>query len=190
VSARTVEVIRNKKEECAMTRTVHPALKHGGYAGMSVLPGEDAAAFEKLEHDLFDELSPSGPSEEEIVMTIARFIWRKQNLGTYRKAEVARDRVDSIEYNARWAPSAKQSELELEEKIETQSREELGEAYELVELEDLLTHDNLIDELDLIDRLDRMIDRSYKRLLMVRGVKSMSVISSDISIQPKQIAGS
>jgi hypothetical protein len=80
--------------------------------------------------------------------------------------------------------------LELEEKIETQSREELGEAYELVELEDLLTHENLIEELDLIDRLDRMIDRSYKRLLMVRGLKSISVTSSDISLQPKQIAGS
>ena len=89
--------------------TVHPALKHGGYSGTSVLPGEDAAAFEKLEHDLFDELCPSGPSEEEIVMTIARLIWRKQNLDTYRKAEAARDRVHSIGRHARWASSAKQS---------------------------------------------------------------------------------
>jgi hypothetical protein len=180
-----------------MTSTVHPALKHGGYSGTSVLPGEDAAAFEKLKRDLFDEFSPNGSFEEEIIITIARLIWRKRNLGTYRKAEAARDRVDSIEYNARWASSPKQSELEeiekqneLDEKVEQQSREELGEAYELVELEDLLTHEYLTDELHLIDRLDGMIDRSLKRLLMVRGLKSISVTSLDISLQPKQIASS
>ena len=34
---------------------------------------------------------------------------------------------------------------------------------------------NLLDELSLVDRLDSMIDRCLKRLLMVRGVKSLCV---------------
>ena len=57
-------------------------------------------------------------------------------------------------------------------------------------MDELATIEELIEELELLDRLDGMIDRSIKRLLMVRGVKSLSVTSSDIPLQPKQIASS
>jgi hypothetical protein len=41
----------------------------------------------KLVHDgLKAELDPVGPLEEGAVHTLARHLWRKQNLSTYRKA--------------------------------------------------------------------------------------------------------
>ena len=70
---------------------IPPALKHGGYAASGLLPGEDAAAFEKLHRDLIAEIAPIGVLEEDIVSTMARIIWRKQNLATFRLAKLARD---------------------------------------------------------------------------------------------------
>ena len=54
-----------------------PALKHAGYSALDVLPGENRAAFEKLREGLIGELGPVGPSEEDVVVTIARLLWRK-----------------------------------------------------------------------------------------------------------------
>lgn len=53
---------------------ISPALKHGGYSGLTLLPGEDRFAFEKLRRELFDELKPQGRLEQEIVTDIARLI--------------------------------------------------------------------------------------------------------------------
>lgn len=74
------------------SKIIPPALKHGGYSGLAVLPGEDKAAFEKLHRDLIAELNPKGPLEEDIVVTLARYVWRKQNLKTYRLAQAAKKR--------------------------------------------------------------------------------------------------
>jgi hypothetical protein len=46
------------------------------------LPGEDPAAFKKLHANLIKELKPVGPLEEDIVTSVARLLWRKQNLST------------------------------------------------------------------------------------------------------------
>jgi hypothetical protein len=73
-------------------KKVHPALKHGGYAATGLLPGEDPVAFEKLHRELIAELVPNGALEDDIVATIAHLVWRKQNLSTFRIAELARDR--------------------------------------------------------------------------------------------------
>ncbi len=64
---------------------------------MTVLPGEDPAGFRKLQEDLFAEFAPDGPLEEDIVETIARLTWRKQNLLTYGMAATARNLRDRIE---------------------------------------------------------------------------------------------
>ena len=61
-----------------------------------VLPGEDRAAFEQLRRDLISDLRAEGPAEPDIVDTIARLIWRKQNLETLRIAESARKRSSAI----------------------------------------------------------------------------------------------
>jgi hypothetical protein len=69
---------------------ISPALKHGGYSATALLPGEDPAAFEKLHTDLVAELVPNGPLEGDTVATIARLLWRKQNIATFRAAAAAR----------------------------------------------------------------------------------------------------
>jgi hypothetical protein len=68
-----------------------PALKHGAYSGLKLLPGEDPAEFEKLRNDLFREYPPAGPSEKCLIDSVARLIWRLENLPTYRLAETARN---------------------------------------------------------------------------------------------------
>jgi len=74
----------------------HPALKHGGYSATTLLPGEDSAAFEKLNQKLIAELTPVGALEDEIIADLARLIWRKQNLMTFRIAELAKARLAQI----------------------------------------------------------------------------------------------
>jgi hypothetical protein len=77
-------------------KKLRPALKHGGFCATGLLPGEDPKAFEKLHKDIAAELCPEGPLETDTVAAIARVLWRKQNLNTFRVAEFARDRVSVI----------------------------------------------------------------------------------------------
>jgi hypothetical protein len=53
-----------------------PARKHGAYSESILLPGEDPAAFKQMHADLIAELIPVGPLEDDIVLTIARHVWR------------------------------------------------------------------------------------------------------------------
>ena len=75
---------------------VHPALKHGAYSAMGVLPGENRAEFEKLHRELVNDFSPSGALENDIVAIMARLLWRKKNLRTLNAAKFARDRYSAI----------------------------------------------------------------------------------------------
>ena len=61
---------------------IPPALKHGAYSATAILPGESQAEFEKLHRDIIAGWNPSGVLENDIVMTITRLLWRKQNLET------------------------------------------------------------------------------------------------------------
>jgi len=173
------------------------ALKHGAYSGMTLLPGEDPVAFNRLHNDLIDEFAPVGPFEEDLVKSLARLIWRKQNLATYRIASDAKDRLSAIEsefvpaldfltsYSTRDPEKIKAEREAIHaayEEAKEQARRELGVAWELVELESIATTEHLLDELSVVDRLDGMIDRCLKRLLFVRGLKS---ISSSSSTSPK-----
>ena len=63
--------------------------------GGSAAPGEDAAAFKKLHDALIAELSPAGALEEDIVSSIARLVWRKRHLATFRVVPM-RDRRRTI----------------------------------------------------------------------------------------------
>src|SRR5882724_643344 len=73
-----------------------PALKHGAYAATAILPGESRTDFEKLHRDLIAEYSPNGLHENDIVATMARLLWRKQNLKTLRIAELARGHLEQV----------------------------------------------------------------------------------------------
>jgi hypothetical protein len=59
----------------ARVKKQHPALKHGGYAATSILPGENAAEFVKLHRDLIAELIPNGVLENDIVATTVASGW-------------------------------------------------------------------------------------------------------------------
>jgi hypothetical protein len=171
----------------------HPALKHGGYAATSVLPGENAAEFEKLYRDLIAELGPNGALENDIVATMAHLVWRKNNLATFRIAELARARCaqirhekvpeDKMDYSfailgtviEKVDPAVREAAIRA---AEDQARKELGETYGLVEIGETATVDHLMKDLEVQDRLDGMIDRCLKRLLFLRGLKSISSTSS------------
>jgi hypothetical protein len=65
-----------------------------------------------------------------------------------------------------------------------QTREELGEDYKLVEIGETATVDRLLEDLQVEERLDATIDKCLKRLLFLRGVKSLSSAASSASLQP------
>jgi len=171
----------------------HPALKHAGYSATTILPGESAAEFEKLHRDLIAKHTPNGALENDIVATMARLLWRKENLATLRIAEFAQRHSDQLVRKADYSsyvvfddpdPAKREEAIQA---AKDRAREELGDAHELVEIGEAATIDGLMNDLDVLDRLDAMVDRCVKRLLMVRGLKSMSAASS--SAPPEPLAG-
>jgi hypothetical protein len=67
------------------------------------------------------------------------------------------------------------------------ARNELGDMYELAKMADTLTVACLMEDLAVEERLDAAIDKCLKRLLSVKGLKSISASSS--SAPPNRITG-
>jgi hypothetical protein len=168
---------------------IFPALKHGGYAATAILPGEDFEEFRKLHDRLIADFAPNGPLEEDIVATIARLMWRKQNLATYRRAELARDHRNAIkqkkmsqaglsapvmDYRLASEASNEGAWKEAERAAEADAQKELADSYVLIEIGAIATLDYFNKELAVEDRLDAMIDRCLKRLLLCRGLRSLA----------------
>jgi hypothetical protein len=130
-------------------------------------------AFRELHQKIIAELAPVGALEGDIVATIARLVWRKQNLAILRIVEFAR--AHDVELRA-------ESPFYRMERLLDQTREELGE--ELVEIGETATVDRLLEDLQVEERLDATIDKCLKRLLFLRGVKSISSAASSASPQP------
>jgi hypothetical protein len=191
----------------------HPALKHGGYAA-TILPGESVDEFEKLRRDLIANFTADGALEGDIVADLAGRLWRKQNRATFRAAEVARQHYDAIvsrefdklcasdlteeDKEAReWYGMTEETELrrkamlaEHEKAIRAAddiARNELGDMYELAKMADTVTVACLMEDLAVEERLDAGIDKCLKRLLFVKGLKSISASSSSASLN--RIAG-
>ena len=166
-----------------------PALKHGAYSGMGLLPGENPAEFKKLLEDLIAELNIDGPSEHAIALKLTHVMWREQHLAIYRYAAQARKRYSEI--RSELAPQRQPSVTDLiggskldpeelrkaEKKAEKKASEELGSAWRLVEMGDVLTLEHLSKELEIAERLSRQKERLLKQLMLVRGVKSISLSS-------------
>ncbi|HEX4803250.1 MAG TPA: hypothetical protein VFV14_07045 [Myxococcaceae bacterium] len=76
---------------------------------------------------------------------------------------------------------------------ERQARKELGEVYELAEIGETATVDRLLRDLGVEERLDAMINKCLKRLLFLRGLKSLPTAFSSAPPQPfpepQRIAG-
>ena len=62
---------------------------------------------------------------------------------------------------------------EAEKQADRAARKELGENAALLDMGEVVTTDYLLQQLAVTDRIDGLIDRCLKRLLMVRGIKSM-----------------
>ncbi|HXW72109.1 MAG TPA: hypothetical protein VEK34_11805 [Methylocella sp.] len=178
---------------------VPPALRHGIYSGIGLLPTENPARLRKFKKQMFAELNLVGRLEEDIGNDIVRLEWRRQNLSTYELAQRAQARRNSI-YSEQ-IPTVRYLYEELErtphpdnptpeefeashKRANKQVRTELGAAIELLEIGDVATLGYLERRLGILERLDGMITRAYKKLLYVRGIKSMSGPSPAGSPQP------
>jgi hypothetical protein len=173
------------------------ALKHAGYSTTALLPGESRSKFDKLRRDLIKELRPDGPLEHDIVLTLARLVWRWQHLDTLRKAklaqesvlsmnkEISRSIVDKVMNEYRGLNEQPEKEPEKEEDLARDSvseewrnyqaclKEKIGNNVDLVKMGEDATVDCLMYELDVQDRLGAMIDKCLKRLMLVKGLKSV-----------------
>jgi hypothetical protein len=169
-------------------KKLQPALKHGGYSVTGLLPGEDAAAFEQLHRELKATYCPAGPLEEHAIATIGNLLWRRQNLGTIRRAEAARKRYLAI--RSEMIPSAKfafeleylredsippdPAEVEAATKAaEERAQQELGEDYKLAEMGDLATSVQLLADLEVEGRLDARIEKLGQGLMRLKTFKSL-----------------
>ena len=177
----------------------HPAFKHGGFCSTAVLPGENPVEFEELHQALIAELAPAGALEENIVADIARLVWRKRNLATFRRAENVRAvwfelREKKFYENFQvpatpdspWSMLSDSQRAKVDETTRSMiehARKELGEDFRLVEIGDTATVEGLLRDLDIEERLNALIDKGLKRLLFLRGLKSISPVSSSTSQQ-------
>ena len=160
-------------------KAVPPALKHGLYSGMALLPQEDEAEHEKHRRAVFDEYTPNGPSEVDTVNELSSLLWRKKHLLIYKLA--ANARLKHQEYappSISFLVHTKEEMQDLDRKATERAKAELGPWLELVEIGEVATTEYLLGELDIIERINGMIDRCIKRLLMIRGAKSLSESSS------------
>ena len=169
-----------------------PALKHGAYSGMGLLPGENPDEFKKLLEDLIAELNIDGPSEHVIALKLAHVTWREQHLVIYGYAAQARKRYSEI--RSELVPQASVSDaidrmkldavLRLEKRAAEKAMEELGSAWRLIEMGDVLTLEHLSKELEIAERLSRQKERLLKQLMFARGVKSLSLSASTSAAPP------
>ena len=171
-------------------KRVPPALKHGIYSGLGLLPTESRAKFRKFRKQIFAELNLVGRLEEDIGEQIVLLEWRRQNLFTYDLAERARARRNAI--HSELVPEVRYRDLPLlacephpenpsaedikaaRIRADKQARIELGAAIELVEIGEVASFEYLEKRLAILDRLDAMIARLYKKLAYVRAIKSMA----------------
>jgi hypothetical protein len=164
----------------AVNKKLPPALRHGAYSTMSVLPGESVAEFEELHRRLMADWGGGGDLEDDTIATMARVIWRKQHMATIRVARIAQRRASQIQIATVTGvvDNAATVDLKPAERVlvvaQQKAREELGEHYDLVEMGDEATFEDLLKELQVIERLDAVIDRCIRRLLMSRGLRSLA----------------
>ena len=130
---------------------------------------------------MIDELTPKGPVELNIVLTIARLLWRKENLSSFETAKLINFRYRQI-FEAKKKSRGKSSSVngELEETMraaQKQARSELGDDWDWDRFidDDFGTIERLMRDLQLAEQLDAIIDKCLKRLLLVRGVKSVAL---------------
>jgi hypothetical protein len=140
-----------------------------------------------LHEELLADLKPIGRLEDDIVRTITRLLWRKNNLSTLRMAELALEHESRIQVQKfpprlnelleREVSAAERREIAMEA-AEDQARKELGERYALVEIGETATVDRLLQDLAVEERLDAMIDKCLKRLMHLRAQEFVTSLTA------------
>jgi hypothetical protein len=166
-------------------KLTHPALKHGVYSSLDVLPGEDRAEFEKMHRQLIAAYSPTDPLQDYCVSMLARLIWRTENLSTFALAKTAREPFIYAE-----GPPGSYRTLRNVEELQAaqcaatvkdqqeEARQQLGQLYPLVAIGETATISHLEREIDLRERLNELIAKYVKQLLLAKGLKSISPVRS------------
>ncbi len=142
---------------------------------------------------------PNGVLEEETVATITRLVWRKKNLPDYEITQIARLMAERLQYDLKRAREADRAispskpeepsiAQELKDMLKEAEAEEKKKNKDLKELDlrKMATLDGLMKELDVEERLDAMIDKCLKRLLYLRGLKSLAPATESASLPPAQ----
>jgi hypothetical protein len=131
--------------------------------------------------------------EEETVASIARLTWRRQNLAQFEIGQLSYVIAEGLKKAASKESKNGKEDDELisavTELIEANQRRHKAEGsrkedeaeVELFEMSKGIVLDRLIKELAIEERLDAMIDRLMKRLLFVRGLKSIRSSASTVS---------
>jgi hypothetical protein len=105
------------------------------------------------------------------------------NLASFRIAAQVRERFSAIVREIsgpgrrREPVDAEKEKAELEAMLR-RARQELGWRCEFLDMAEDATVDRLLKELAVEERLDNLIERCLKRLLFLRGLKSVSASSS------------
>ncbi|MDI1346883.1 MAG: hypothetical protein PSV22_22735 [Pseudolabrys sp.] len=152
---------------------------------IAVLPGEDQSAYDKLHRDLVDELKPAGALEKDQVETIARLTWRKRNFATLHIAMLAKRRMAdaSRQYTqSSFELALLDSPLIPFETIAAAQEDVRKEFAGICDFEAAgveVSLETLARDLDLAERIDGLIDKCMKRLLFLRGLKSMSSVGPE-----------
>ena len=176
------------------------ALKHGVFAETIILPGEDPKDFERLHRDLIKEWSPSGPSEHDAVLTLAKLMWRKRRIRHLRQDFSLKDaqKLSKLALNYSFAAGPHDEVLN---KLSLRSLEEFEKMLEENEMNEknandwfqagneFLLHLNSMDalkhELAIEDRIDAMMDRALRRLGHIKAMKEVMALKENV---PKQLA--
>jgi hypothetical protein len=175
------------------TKRVPPALKHGLYSGIGLLPTESPAKFRKFKKQMFSELFITGPWEGQIGEQIVLLEWRRQHLSTYDLRDWAQARRNAIEselvppvrylheLSFSFEPHPENPSPEelkaAHRRADKRIQAELGAALDLIEVGEMATLGYLDKRLSILDRLDAIIARLYRKLAYVRAIKSMSLPS-------------
>ena len=139
----------------------------------AVLPNENPAEFKELHRSLVAELRPIGALEKQIVADLARYVWRRDNLATFHSAHKVSQGLSDYRFA---------KELDRLKAMDPAKREEelrpLQERQHHADIAEATTIKHLMETLDIEELLNTLIDRCLKRLLFVRGLKSLSTDSA------------
>ena len=70
------------------------AFKHGVFSGITIVPGEKPREFTKLHSRLIQEWAPSGATEEDAVLDLAKNMWRKRRAQKLMEAKLMQNILD------------------------------------------------------------------------------------------------